>query len=194
MERGLEGASKEELLDGYCNKLLDLGVPLMRFHAAQSALHPVYGGTGFSWYQGQGGRTESFEYSDEPIEQWRQSPLYAILNEDIEVIRERLIDQNEASRFPLLNDLRQAGATDYFATGVNFDVPTHNAPKAAKQNVDGVLLSWTSNAPNGFQDADLDLINAALPHLGLALKSAASARVSKDLMRVYLVRDAGRRV
>lgn len=194
VERGLEGASKEELLDGYCNKLLDLGVPLMRFHAAQSALHPVYGGTGFSWYQGQGGRTESFEYSDEPIEQWRQSPLYAILNEDIEVIRERLIDQNEASRFPLLNDLRQIGATDYYATGVNFDAPTHSEPKAAKKAVDGVLMSWTSNAPDGFADTDLDLINAALPHLGLALKSAASARVSKDLMRVYLGRDAGRRV
>lgn len=55
--RGLEGAAKEELLDGYCNKLLELGVPLMRFHAAQSALHPVYGGTGFSWYQGRGGES-----------------------------------------------------------------------------------------------------------------------------------------
>ena len=192
--RGLEGASKEELLDGYCNKLLDLGVPLMRFHAAQSALHPVYGGTGFSWYQGQGGKTESFEYTDEPVEQWRQSPLYAILNDEVQIIRERLVNQNEASRFPLLNDLRQIGATDYYATGVNFDVPTHNAQKAAKQAVDGVLMSWTSNAPDGFKDSDLDLINTALPHLGLALRSAASERVSKDLMRVYLGRDAGRRV
>lgn len=55
-------------------------------------------------------------------------------------------------------------------------------------------MSWASNAPQGFEDKDLDLINTALPHLGLALKSAASTRVSKDLMRVYLGRDAGRRV
>jgi adenylate cyclase len=192
--RGLEGATKEDLLDGYCNKLLELGVPLMRFHAAQSALHPVYGGTGFSWYDGKGGESETFEYTEEPSEQWKQSPLYAILNDEVDEIRERLVDQNEASRFPLLNDLREIGATDYFATGVSFDVPTHNGPKDAKEAVGGVLMSWTSNAPEGFQDDDLGLINTALPHLGLALKSASSARVSKDLMRVYLGRDAGRRV
>ncbi|WP_170517932.1 adenylate/guanylate cyclase domain-containing protein [Ruegeria atlantica] len=192
--RGLEGATKEELLDGYCNKLLELGVPLMRFHAAQSALHPVYGGTGFSWHEGQGGESATFKYSEQPNEQWQQSPLFAILNDDLGEIRERLIDQNEASRFPLLNDLRQIGATDYYATGVSFDIPTHNATKDAKKAVGGVLMSWTSNAPQGFEDKDLDLINTALPHLGLALKSAASARVSKDLMRVYLGRDAGRRV
>ncbi|CUK15827.1 Adenylate cyclase 1 [Ruegeria denitrificans] len=192
--RGLEGAPKEELLDGYCNKLLELGVPLMRFHAAQPALHPVYGGTGFSWYQGAGGEIETFDSSDEPSEEWQQSPLFAILNNDIDEIRERLVDQNEPSRFPLLNELRQNGATDYYATGVSFDVPTHNGPKDAKKAVDGVLMSWTSNAPRGFEDNDLDLINTALPHLGLALKSAASTRVSKDLMRVYLGREAGRRV
>ncbi len=192
--RGLEGADKQELLDGYCNRLVDLGVPLMRFHAAQPALHPVYGGTGYSWYQNKGSNLETFEYSEEPSEVWTQSPLYAILHEDIDSIRERLVDQNEPSRFPLLNDLRENGATDYFATGVSFDVPAQRNPYDEKHAIDGVLMSWSSNAPEGFCDDDLDVINTALPHLGLALKSASNARVSKDLMRVYLGRDAGRRV
>lgn len=192
--KGLDGANKEELLDGYCNRLVDLGVPLMRFHAAQSALHPVYGGTGYSWYHGQGGEIEKFEYSDEPSEMWTQSPLYAILNDDIDYIHERLVDQNEASKYPLLNDLRQHGATDYYATGVKFDVPAHSGPRDAKKPVGGVLMSWTSNGPEGFRDEDLELINTAMPHLGLALKSASNARVSRDLMRVYLGRDAGQRV
>ncbi len=192
--RGLEGADKEELLDGYCTRLVDLGVPLMRFHAAQSALHPVYGGTGYSWYQGQGGEYKSFEYSEEPNENWQQSPLFAILNEGLDYIHERLVDQNEASRFPLLNELRERGATDYFATGVATDVPTDNGLRDAKKSLDGVLLSWTSNAPEGFGEGDLALIQTALPHLGLALKSANHARISQDLMRVYLGRDAGQRV
>ncbi|WP_171212646.1 adenylate/guanylate cyclase domain-containing protein [Ruegeria sp. HKCCA5426] len=194
VSRGLAGAEKEELLDGYCTRLVDMGVPLMRFHAAQSALHPVYGGTGYSWYQGRGGDYQKFEYSEDVSEDWQQSPLFAILNEDVEVVHERMVDQNEPSRFPLINDLRESGATEYYARGVTFDVPTHNAPRDAKKPVDGVLLSWTSNAPEGFRDGDLELINTALPHLGLALKSASNARVSKDLMRVYLGREAGRRV
>ncbi len=192
--RGLEGADKEELLDGYCNRLVDLGVPLMRFHAAQPALHPVYGGTGYSWYQDRGGDFQTFEYSEEPSEVWTKSPLYVILNEDVDAIRERLIDQNEPSRFPLLNELRENGATDYYATGISFDVPSQTNPHDAKMSIDGVLMSWASNAPEGFGDDDLEVIETALPHLGLALKSASNARVSKDLMRVYLGRDAGRRV
>ncbi len=192
--RGLEGADKQELLDGYCNRLVDLGVPLMRFHAAQPALHPVYGGTGYSWYRSKGSNLETFEYSEEPSEVWTQSPLYAVLHEDIDAIRERLVDQNEPSRFPLLNELRENGATDYYATGVSFDVPAQRNPYDEKMAIDGVLMSWSSNAPEGFCDDDLGVINTALPHLGLALKSASNARVSKDLMRVYLGRDAGRRV
>ncbi len=194
VSRGLAGAEKEELLDGYCTRLIDMGVPLMRFHAAQSALHPVYGGTGYSWYQGRGGDYQKFEYSEDISEDWQKSPLFAILNDDVEVVHERMVDQNEPSRFPLINELRENGATEYYARGVTFDVPTHNAPRDAKKAVDGVLLSWTSNAPDGFRDGDLELINTALPHLGLALKSASNARVSEDLMRVYLGREAGRRV
>ncbi|WP_170754974.1 adenylate/guanylate cyclase domain-containing protein [Ruegeria lacuscaerulensis] len=192
--RGLEGADKEELLDGYCTRLVELGVPLMRFHAAQSALHPVYGGTGYSWYQGRGGDYQKFKYSEDVSEDWQNSPLFAILNDDIDYVHERIVDQNEPSKYPLINELREVGATDYYATSVAFDVPTHNMPPDAKKTVDGVLLSWTSNAPEGFRDSDLELIHTALPHLGLALKSASNARVSKDLMRVYLGRDAGRRV
>ncbi|MBO9410859.1 MULTISPECIES: adenylate/guanylate cyclase domain-containing protein [unclassified Ruegeria] len=192
--RGLEGADKEELLDGYCTRLVELGVPLMRFHAAQSALHPVYGGTGYSWYQGRGGDYQKFKYSEDVSEDWQNSPLFAILNDDIDFVHERIVDQNEPSKYPLINELREVGATDYYATSVAFDVPTHNMPPDAKKAVDGVLLSWTSNAPEGFRDSDLELIHTALPHLGLALKSASNARVSKDLMRVYLGRDAGRRV
>jgi adenylate cyclase len=192
--RGLEGADKEELLDGYCTRLVELGVPLMRFHAAQSALHPVYGGTGYSWYQGRGGDYQKFKYSEDVSEDWQNSPLFAILNDDIDYVHERIVDQNEPSKYPLINELREVGATDYYATSVAFDVPTHNMPPDAKKAVDGVLLSWTSNAPEGFRDSDLELIHTALPHLGLALKSASNARISKDLMRVYLGRDAGRRV
>ena len=55
-------------------------------------------------------------------------------------------------------------------------------------------MSWTSDASEGFGDSDLDLINIALPHPGLALKSTLNARVSQDLMRVYPGRDAGQRV
>ncbi|MEM9124915.1 MAG: adenylate/guanylate cyclase domain-containing protein [Pseudomonadota bacterium] len=192
--KGLEGAGQEELMEGFCARLIDMDIPLMRFHAAQSTLHPVYGGMGYSWYRSGGGNFERFENTDSPTEQWQQSPLYALLHEDADDMRVRLVDQNEPSRFPLLNELREIGATDYYATGLSYERSEQVRPTGEKKISDGVLMSWTSDAPTGFHDTDLARINAALPHLGLALKSAKSQMMAKDLMRVYLGRDAGQRV
>ncbi|WP_298849449.1 adenylate/guanylate cyclase domain-containing protein [uncultured Ruegeria sp.] len=192
--KGLEGAGQEELLEGFCTRLVALGVPLMRFHAAQSTLHPVYGGTGYSWYNGAGGESEKFENTDAPSEIWQQSPLYALLHEDLDEIRVKLVEQNEPSRFPLLNDLRENGATDYYATGLSYEGSQKVRPNGEKKVSDGVLMSLTSDAPTGFEDSDLSRIKSVLPHLGLALKSAKNQTLTEDLMRVYLGRDAGRRV
>ena len=192
--KGLEGAGQEELLDGFCTRLVNMGIPLMRFHAAQSTLHPLYGGTGYSWYKNRGGESEKFENTDTPSEIWQRSPLYALLHEDLDEIRVKLVDQNDHSRFPLLNDLREIGATDYYATGISYDQSGHVRPEGGQKVSDGVLMSWTSDAPEGFEDHDLTRINAALPHLGLALKSDKNQNMAKDLMRIYLGRDAGRRV
>ncbi|NOD65369.1 adenylate/guanylate cyclase domain-containing protein [Ruegeria sp. HKCCD6109] len=194
VNKGLEGAGQEELLEGFCTRLVDMGIPLMRFHAAQSTLHPVYGGMGYSWYNGTGGEFERFENTDEPSEVWQQSPLYALLHEDLDEIRVKLVEHNEPCRFPLLNDLREIGATDYYATGLSFEGAKQLRPNGAKKVSDGVLMSWTSDAPTGFDDGDLSQIHTVLPHLGLALKSAKNQNLTKDLMRVYLGRDAGRRV
>jgi adenylate cyclase len=192
--KGLEGAGQEELLEEFCNRLVGMGVPLMRFHAAQSTLHPVYGGTGYSWYQDRGGESEKFENTDTPSEVWQRSPLYALLHEDLGEIRVKLVDQNEPSRFPLLDDLREVGATDYYATAMSFESSGQVRPNGVQKATDGVLMSWTSNAPKGFEDTDLSVIREVLPHLGLALKSAKNQTMARDLLRVYLGRDAGQRV
>ncbi len=194
LERGLEGCEQEELLEGYCSMLVQLGVPLMRFHAAQTALHPTYGGTGYSWRQGNGGEFENYVYTEQPKDVWLNSPLYALLNEGLDTLRERLIDENQKSRFTILNELREQGATDYFATGMVFEKWKRGMPISPDDSPEGVLLSWTSNGPEGFSDNDLTLIQAALPHLGLALKSATNRKMAQDLMRVYLGSDAGQRV
>lgn len=194
VESGLDGAEHEELLEGFCTRLVDIGIPLMRFHAAQSTLHPLYEATGYSWYRSSGGETEQFESSDVPSDMWQQSPLYALLNEDLDEIRVRLVDQNEPSRFPLLNNLREIGATDYYATGITYQKAYQPKPSDTPKVSDGVLMSWASDAPQGFVDGDLAIIHAVLPHLGLALKSARSRTTTQDLMRVYLGRDAGQRV
>ena len=144
----------------------------MRFHAAQSTLHPVYGGTGYSWYNGAGGESETFEYTDTPSEVWQRSPLYALLNEDLDEIRVKMVEHNEPSRFPLLNDLREVGATDYYATGLSYEGAKQLRSQGYRAEAE------LASAAAALASAEADLVNAqrnlerteiSLPYEGMVL-------------------------
>src|SRR5207302_1378164 len=57
---------------------------------------------------------------------------------------------------------------------------------------EGTVFRWRHAA--GFSDADIAALRRLVPALGLAIKSAALAKVADNLVEVYLGRDAGRRV
>jgi adenylate cyclase len=117
-----------------------------------------------------------------------------MLQKGMSELRERLIDGNEPSRFPVLEEFRAQGATDYFASAMSFGQVTIGSGIDPDDPPEGMISSWTSDAPKGFSDSDIGAIKGLLPVLGLALKSASSYRTVHDLLAVYLGRDAGRRV
>jgi adenylate cyclase len=117
-----------------------------------------------------------------------------MLQKGISELRERLMDGNEDFRFPVLKEFRAQGATDYFASAMTFGQATIGPGTDPDNPPEGMISSWTSDAPKGFSDSDIDAIRELLPVLGLALKSASSYRTAHDLLGVYLGRDAGERV
>ncbi|MDO6478748.1 adenylate/guanylate cyclase domain-containing protein [Shimia thalassica] len=191
---GLEGASQGQLLEEYCNKLLAMGVPLLRLHVAQRAFHPEYGGIGFDWLRESGFSDEQYTYSETPVQQWLASPFYMMLQERIWEYRERIGIEGHQSTFPLLQGLQESGATDYVAAAVLFEKPDPSKGPDPNDTPEGMLISWTSDAADGFSDDDVALLKETLPVLGLALKSAANRQMASDLLKVYLGRDAGQRV
>ena len=60
--------------------------------------------------------------------------------------------------------------------------------------MDCVYSSWSTRSAEGFSDADIAALRRLVPALGLAIKSAALAKVADTLVQVYLGRDAGQRV
>lgn len=194
LKMGLEGADQLEILEGYCHLLVDQGIPLRRLHVAQSAFHPKYGGVGFDWNRTDGLRYEQYEFTESPTEVWLQSPLYHLLSTNALEFRERLKDMNEASRFPLLNDLKETGHTDYFAAGIYLSRVDRQTELDPNNTPEGVLISWASDGSDGFSEEDLNQIRLAMPYLGLALKSASNHKMARELLGVYLGSDAGNRV
>lgn len=195
VQQGMEGASQQTLLEQLCRKLVAQGLPIVRVHVAQSAFHPKYGGIGFSWWRDSEMIEERYAHTDAPRTAWVNSPLYALLERGGDGgFRERLTESRGNSRYPLLNELWAEGATDYFACGATLEKRDPNQPIDPDNTPEGVLISWTSDHPDGFSDAHIDLILTLLPHLALALKSGSNRRIAEELLAVYLGRDAGAQV
>lgn len=194
VELGLNGAEQEELLTNYCNHLVELGVPLARLHMSHRAFHPQYGGIGFSWERESGFSQENYERQVDPVAEWVQSPFYYILSTSATELHFDMSAPEFCCDFPFVNDLKQQGITEYFATGLRFEKGDLSTPVDPMASPAGMMISWASDGQNGFSERDLILIRNTLHPLGLALKSASNFQIGQDLLRVYLGRDAGRRV
>ena len=190
--QGLAGVPQEDLLRDYCHRLADAGVPLLRFHVAQRALHPKYGGIAFNWTSAEGISQQRFEHSATPVDAWLQSPFHAMIeNQKLEFSSD--LNGQDASRFPLLAELSERGFTEYFASALLFGENGFN-PVDSEDPGEGMLISWSTDRDGGFGRDEKAVLRDTLPALGLALKSAANRQMASDLMRVYLGRDAGKRV
>ncbi|OUS34460.1 guanylate cyclase [Rhodobacterales bacterium 56_14_T64] len=192
VEQGLHGVSREGILKGYCERLVQAGLPLLRFHVAQRAFHPKFGGIGFSWTRAEGLSHQYFQRQETPVDAWLLSPFYRMLQQDNKEFRSSFGAEDMAD-FPLIRDLAGTGATDYFATRLMFG-EAGDEPQDPNNPAEGMMVSWTSDQVGGFTEADLSLFRTLLPHLGLALKSSSHRQMASDLLQVYLGRDAGRRV
>ena len=191
LQQGLRGAKRIDVLTGYCVLLKDLGVPLLRMHVAQRTLHPEVGGFGFVWWREGSVKEESYPLAM-PNQQWLVSPLFHMLVKRQFSYRERLLEG--PSRFTFLNELRDLGATDYFARTLPFEDVDKSQPIDPMHPPQGAQVTWVTDEPDGFTDEHLSILDQTLPALGVVLKSAAHRRLAVDLLGYYLGRDAGGRV
>ena len=188
VQMGLEGAGQAELLEGYCAKVVALGVPIMRVQVAHRSFHPKFGGIGFTWRPEGGVTDEQYPYMETPPPEWHESPFYEVLISGAGELRERLTEPGFVSRFPVVRGLQQEGATDYLTMAISFgreEMPEKLTPNNMPE---GVMMSWTSDSPEGFSESDLDVLRNTVQELALALKSAANRQTAKTLLQVYLGR------
>ena len=154
-------------------------------------LHPVHEGHVFRWRR----EGEDFEpvteygrVSDggDAARKWAVSPFHHLLVSGEAEVRRRLA-LGETAKFPVLEELRSEGQTDYFAV-------IHRFAEGALGEMDGVYSSWSTDEPEGFDEPQLAFLRQLLPTFALALKCVSLGRVAETLVTTYLGRDAGQRV
>ncbi len=190
-EAGLTGQSEIDLVAGFCERLSSGGVPIQRCFVGIDTLHPVHEGRAVVWKRGSN-ETKLTEYGrtgegDDRSESWRRSPFYHLLETKQTFLRRRLSAETE-SEFSIFPELRQAGATDYVAIATSFGSERRIAI------MDGIMSSWTTDAPTGFRDEHAALLRRAMRPLAISLKAAALTHIAETLVQTYLGRDAGQRV
>jgi adenylate cyclase len=195
---GLRGADAAALFDGLCRRLLEAGVPLWRAFAGMRTLHPQWGGYGYTWWRHLNAiQPSQFERGDAYEQDILRGPIGHLVREaeasagggdPWRNLRRRLAGPEAQIDLPLLDQLADAGATDYFAEIVRFgatDDPSRGT---------GIGYSFTTDRPEGFTDDDLLLLEAVLPVVSLAMMTHVGYTIASGLLGAYLGADAGRRV
>jgi adenylate cyclase len=191
VRRGLEGAEETDLLREFCEKSNVAGLQIARALAIIDTLHPVHEGTVFRWRNDNIEEKAATQYGrtteGDTGEIWRRSPFYHLLQTGGEELRRR-IGFGEPADFPIIQDMKNEGQTDYIVFVHRF------ASGATIGEMDCVYSGWSTRSPQGFSDANIAALRQLVPALHLAIKSAALAKVADNLVQVYLGHDAGRRV
>jgi adenylate cyclase len=95
-EKTLAGVSEAEIVGGFCERLVQAGVPVTRAIVLVDTLHPIYEGRAFPWSHGTD-QAEMQEYGrtreGERAEAWQRSPLYHMVETNQSVLRRRLTDR-----------------------------------------------------------------------------------------------------
>lgn len=162
--------------------LVARGFPLMRMTYFITTLHPQATGTSIIWYRD--GDTPSQWRVMRGMQQtdaYKRSPLPLIF-EGAQGIRRRLDMEGEQNDFPILDDLRTEGATDYVAMPLVFSDGNIN------------FTTWTADRPGGFSTEELREIWELMPALSLRMEMLERRDLTRQLLTTYLGRNTGERI
>ncbi|MGE0152502.1 MAG: adenylate/guanylate cyclase domain-containing protein [Reyranellaceae bacterium] len=182
LREGWRYANYRKLFEEIAMRLLAQGIPLWRMGAYVPTLDPELLGDAFVWRRAEGrAQYITAPYSLTREEDYQRSPLHEIARTKAP-FRRRLSGPDALFDYPLLHELRDAGATDYFGLPMPFadDTP--------------VQITFATDSEAGFADSDLRAFTDVALVLGRLAESFAVRMRVERLLATYIGRDAGKRV
>ena len=181
MRDAWEASSISELLGRLASQIVASGAPLMRMALLVRTLHPQVMGAIHVWTRA-GDGVERFEVEHQAADEeiFLSSPFVPIF-EGRGGIRRRL-DGSQKLDYPVLRELRDAGATDYAALPLTFS--------------DGQIhaLTLATDAPQGFDVSILGHVHEILPLVARLVEVHSQRHTARTLLDTYLGRHTGGRV
>jgi adenylate cyclase len=172
----------QDVLQQLCHRLIDLGIPLYRVAVFVRTLHPNALGRGFIWNE----KSNIVEVTTAALgiqdtEQFLKSPVRVVFTEHI-AIRRRIEGSKGPLEFPILEDLREEGATDFLALPVRFISGDVHA------------ASFTTRRPGGFGDEELEALRRIMPAFSRIAEIYSWRRTAHNILDAYLGEQTGEKV
>lgn len=172
----------EALTAALGEKLREQGVHVTRISVMIWSLHPLIAGKNYVWEAAKpvvSTFAPSYEIYDHPA--FVNSPLRHV-SEGLGGVRQRLGSDYEENSFPIMEDLRAQGATDYVAMPLPFSDGRMN------------VLSVTGDHPNGFSTANLGLIFECIFVISRFYEVFMQRENAQSLLETYVGKRTGARV
>ena len=172
-----------DLLETLAGRLCDDGVPLWRLFCLVPTLHPIYIGSGHLWKRGDPEMFQGYgEHRARNNPEFLDNPMKLIMVDGFAGVRRRIPENYTVGEFPLVDDLKEKGATDYVCMPLEFTSGERTA------------LSFASDHPDGFSSADLKQLNDLLPVLARLIERETLRSTTENLLNTYVGSHAGRRI
>ncbi len=182
LHEGRGNTHMREFGDDMCRRVLDAGIPLWRAFCAIRTLHPEIAATAYVWRRGEGAaqrRTAVHGIAKTPA--FTQSPL-AEVTPTGRAVRRRLEDPGVALDYPVLEEFRAEGGTDYVAMPMVFSSGEINS------------ISWLTDRPGGFTDAEIAGLAEVAEMLTVLVEAQTHRRITRALLDTYVGHRTGERV
>ena len=171
----------QEVLTELCERLSAGGLPLWRAVVFVRTLHPQIVGRRFIWRANTGTVVTEGAFDLLERDVFRNSPMAHVI-ETGEAFRRRLADPDCPLDYPILDDLRKEGVTDYVVSPLRFT------------NGEIHFAAWATQQPGGFTDEEVDVIRSVVAPLARVAEIRAWYRVAGNLLATYVGTNAGERV
>jgi adenylate cyclase len=167
-----------------CQRLRGIGIPILRGQAGFRVLHPLYDVNALNWNAERGVVIDLFSPDQSSDEQFLRSPVSHVLTHRLPVLRRRLTGETALLDFPILEEFRALGGTDYILFTVGFGRTGQN----------GIICSWLGDRATGFTDDEIAQLQRISRELAIAMKAKIERSVAQNIAHAYLGARAGEAV
>jgi adenylate cyclase len=169
-----------EVLIGFIQRLIELGLPLDRVASAIETLHSEYAGIGRFWTREEGAIVRYLPHGSRREDVYQKSP-FAHVNRTGEWLMLDLAETPD-DLFAVVPELKEVGLRHYLTIPIRFTNGAENG------------ISFATRSPEGFGERGLTILRLVMPSFALVTELRATSNRLDQVLRIYVGDDPHRAI